>query len=88
MELTVKEQKWLDRLEKVLDAAPRSLGKKVRSYTIGDDNITLYDKRKYEEFVGKYERRGIYSDVGPTVEASDSQIRSFDFPFCIESTAG
>jgi len=89
MKLTKKEQAWLDRLEKLLSAAPKSLDKKVSSYTVGDADIVLYDRAKYEKH---FEENPVpYTDNRDQcslVSDSDSEIVTFDFPFSIESTAG
>lgn len=39
--LTKKEQKWLDKLEKVMCECP---SKRMACYTIGDNNLTFYDE--------------------------------------------
>lgn len=91
MKLTVKEKKWLERLEKTLDAAPASLASKVTAYTIGDNNITLYDKNKFDNFMEnnpKYSSSICIRDVCWLVGKSESEIKNFYFPFTVESTAG
>lgn len=89
MKLTKKEIAWFDRFRKTLAAAPKSLHKKVSSYTIGDDEITLYDLKKFEEYFRKNPLNGRdISDHCQLVDKSDSEIESFSFPFSIESTAG
>ena len=89
MEFTKKETAWLDRYRKTMKAAPKTLNKKVSSYTIGDNEITLYDLKKFEEYFRKnpLNSRDV-SDHCQLVDKSDSKIESFSYPFAIESTAG
>lgn len=89
MKLTAKEQAWLIRFEKTMAAAPKSLDKKISSYTIGDSNITLYDKVKFETYIDN-------NPLGHTdttdhcnlVRYSESEISDMAFPFTVESTSG
>jgi len=87
MKLTKKEEAWLVRLEKCLDAAPISLNKKVSSYNIGDSEIILYDRVKQEGYEDSLSEHEI-SDKCIMVADCGSQLCSFMFPFGIESTAG
>ncbi|AUR84796.1 hypothetical protein NVP1063O_129 [Vibrio phage 1.063.O._10N.261.45.C7] len=93
MKLTEKEKKWFARLEKTLAAAPDSLKKKdgkfLRSFTTGDNDITVYDASKYDTWVDSQNfRLGYEGDVGPQVEKSEAGLYNLVFPFCVESTAG
>ncbi len=92
MKLTVAEKKWFERLQRTLDAAPKSLQKKgsnfqISSFTIGDRDINVYDEEKLrawqEANPHKAER-----DVGPMVDEAGALLLDLQFPFCIESTAG
>ena len=89
MKLTRKEEAWLERFRKTMTAAPDSLRKKISSYTMGDDNIMLYDVNKFELYFEVYplNSRDI-SDHCTLVEKSDSEIEYIPFPFKVESTAG
>lgn len=93
MKLTVKEKKWFESLEKVLSEAPASLKSKdgnfLRSYTIGDNDITVYDAEMCDTWVDSQDfRLGYEGDVGPQVTESGAELYRLVFPFCIESTAG
>lgn len=85
MKLTKKEQAWLDRLRKTLDAKPMSLMGKIGAYTIGDNDITLYDLKAFDEYYSEGEP---CRDKCELVGESDTALESISFPFCIESTAG
>ncbi len=93
MKLTKKEEAWFARLEKCLAAAPESLrkkdGKKIRSFTIGDRSVVVYDAAKVDKWV---ENQGYYTwnipDVTCIVDKSESELLSLSLPFCVESTAG
>ena len=45
--LTEEERAWVVKLEKVLNEMPTS---RMRSYTIGDSNLTFYDFEAYTEW--------------------------------------
>ena len=79
MKLTKKERDWVDRVQKSLDACPESLKKRADSYTIGDPDITIFDKNKYEDS-GK--------DVCFDVVRCDAELAILVFPFGVASTAG
>lgn len=86
MELTKKEEAWLARFRKTMEAAPTSLSKKVSSYTIGDSDIHLYDLDKFTSY---FETNAEGEDYHCTlVERSGSSIESVNFPFSVEATAG
>ncbi len=89
--LTKKEQDWFVRLQKCLDAAPKTLDKKVSSFTIGDKNITVFDPAKVKAC--ENDRTLEFTawggmDTGCQVENADAEILVLYFPFHIESTAG
>ena len=89
MNLTIKEQAWLKRFKKTMDAAPRSLCNKIWSFTIGDDYISLYDKVKFDEYYKKNpEPHQSITDHCNLVDKANCRLCVVDFPFPIESTAG
>jgi len=89
MRLTKKEEAWLARFRKPMEAAPKSLNKKISSYTIGDDWITMYDLNKYTTYFDKHPvSSNDIRDQGELVSGSDSVIGVVQFPFSVESTAG
>jgi len=79
MSLNKAEQKWIDRVQKALDACPKSLSDRADSFTIGDPDITIFDKNKFIDN-GK--------DVCVDVDDSDSELACLIFPFGVASTAG
>lgn len=93
MKLTKKEEAWFTRLQKCLDAAPESLKKKdgeqLRAYTIGDNEVFVYNAEKYDSYVKEkdYESWNL-PDVCSTVDRSAAGMYELVFPFCVESTAG
>ena len=89
LKLTKKEQAWIERFQKTMAAAPRSLSHKVWSFTTGDDNITLYDREKFLKYCEDnpdVERRKV--DHCTIVEEADAEILWVQFPFPVESTTG
>jgi hypothetical protein len=77
--LNKKEQAWVDKLQKVLNACPESLKKRADSYTVGVPHITIFDKNKFID-TGK--------DVCMDVESSNAELAFIRFPFGVASTAG
>lgn len=78
-ELTAKERQWVKKLQKVLDECPSSLKNRGDSYTIGDADITIFDKHIYTD-------RG--NDVGVDVDDSDAELAKIIMPFGVASTCG
>lgn len=92
VKLTSSEKKWLQELQDHLDNAPVSLRKKgrldkIRSFTIGDPDVTVYDGEKFDEYVEGRSNNHI-KDVCVDVNNSNSELFHLRFPFCVESTAG
>jgi len=90
MKLTRKEVEWFEGLQSYLDTAPTSIRnksrlKKLSSFTIGDDDVTVYDEEKCREYEN-IQREA--PDKGACVYYSESELFSLKFPFDIESTAG
>ena len=79
MSLNKKEQAWIDRVQKALNACPKSLSSRADSFTIGDPDVVIFDKNKYID-TGR--------DVGIDVESSGAELASLWFPFSVASTAG
>lgn len=89
MKLTQKELKWFARLEKCLAAAPESLRKKVSSYTIGDDDIVIFDVKRADTWEDDNLDRNTHTrDRCHIVDASSSRLYKLNLPFVVESTAG
>ena len=87
--LNKKEQAWLERFQKTMAAAPNSLRSKVWAYTVGDDNITLYDRVKCDAYFDSnpVDHRS-NDDHCDLVLLADTEMVHIEFPFPIESTAG
>jgi len=79
MNLNKKEQAWINRVQKALNACPKSLKDRADSYTIGDPNITIFDKNKFID-------TGL--DVCCDVDKSGAELAELWFPFGVASTAG
>lgn len=86
MRLTKKEEAWLSRFRKTMAAAPVSIGKKISAYTIGDDDITIYDLEKFRSHFEKHDEGDEYHCT--MVEMADAKIEHINFPFAVEATAG
>lgn len=85
MDLTVKEKKWVERVQKALNACP---SKRIGFYTIGDNDVMLYDKDKEEE-VWEHLNSVKNSDWCKSVDALDAGFEAtLIFPNPVESTAG
>lgn len=81
--LTAAERKWLGDLQAVLDKCP---SQRLGGYTIGDANITIYDKLVFDN----------YRDNNPRDERDDVLIHQeigtklgvIDTPFQIDGVSG
>lgn len=85
--LTKKELEWLDRFQTTMAAAPESLKHKLSSFTVGDNDITIYDKVKFDSFF-EGDPSALNNDQCLLVEESKSEVVKVGFPFAVESTAG
>ena len=85
--LTKKEQAWVLRVQKALDACP--IKGKFGFYTTGDIYINMYDLRRMEDVFALMDGSNGVQDFGP---ACDHLAVNFDeslsFPSPVESTAG
>lgn len=87
MKCSKAELAWLKKLEKFLSTAPKSLMGNISSYTIGDNDITVYSQRCINEYTVKNPN----SDeliVCELVSRSNAEIIRIKFPFMIEATSG
>jgi len=89
MKLTKKEEAWIERFKNTMASAPETLGSKMSSYTIGDNEITLYDKEVFDNYFEENPEHSWSSlDHCALVEESSSELMYIRFPFSVESTAG
>lgn len=82
--LTPEEKKWLKKLQNVLNECPSN---RMESYTIGDNDITIYDisANDSEEAENSAVRNCDWCDV---IAATGTELASITFPFAVLSTAG
>ena len=80
--LTAAEKKWLKKLQKALNECP---SKRMRSHTIGDNDIIIHDYPTRCEWENKNPEKRL--DMGDVVEQSGSYLATLDFPFAVESAA-
>lgn len=80
--LTVAEKKWVAKLEAVLAECP---SERFTSYTIGDAEVTIYDK-SFEPEVSELCEGG--ADVCQAVGKVGCELATVKFPFLVQSTAG
>jgi len=67
MKLTQKEKKWVDDVNKLLAKCP---SKRLGFFTIGDNNLNIYDATKDKEIGQKQDEARSYDcDFGPACEA-------------------
>ena len=85
--LSEDENKWLRKLDLLLAKAPKSLAEKVSTFTIGDSNIVMFDRKKVDEYTESLGSADI-PDMCALVKDAGIDTRTFNFPFAIESTAG
>ena len=85
MKLTAAEKKWLADLQELLDACP---SKRLGFYTIGDPDITVYDRtkeKKIEEIQNSHDRMDYPEAVDKAGAALDIWIK---FPSHVHSVTG
>ena len=81
-ELTAAERKWIKKLQKVIDECP---SERLGFYTIGDNNICMYDAEKYDEL----DLGNIDDDLVFVVRAYDLDFDTYiNFPNNVEGACG
>lgn len=84
--LTKKESAWFDEVNAVLARCPSP--EKFGFYTIGDRDVSVYDKRKEEEIARRVDTRAS-SEWCSAVRDADAEIDAhIYFPSDVLSTAG
>lgn len=82
--LTSEEKKWLKKLQKVLNECPSN---RMESFTIGDNNIVIYDISANDSEEAENLARDS-NDWCNVVDATGTELATILFPFAILSTAG
>ena len=77
--LSGREQAWIDRLQKVLDACPT---KRIGFYTIGDAELSIYDRR-FDDVIDD-----LNFDFCTGVAELDAELSNVRFPSLVHSTSG
>ena len=80
--LSKRETAWIARLQKVLDACPN---KRLGFFTIGDQNVTVYDRR-FDSIIEGYPYNNM--DFCTVVDELGIDLGTVDFPAEVHSTAG
>lgn len=84
MKLTKEEKAWVKRVQKALDSCP---SKRLGFATIGDHDITIFDRTRYDDICNAVDNG--HGDFIPTAEklgyVAEEQL---NFPNPVESTAG
>lgn len=84
--LTKKEKAWVEELQAVLDKCPSP--NRIGFYTIGYQEVSLFDLRRTEE-IEKHMDRRLAQDWGPAVCDLEAGFKeSLIFPTDVLSTAG
>ena len=84
--LTKKEQAWVKRVQKALDDCPSK--DKIGFYTVGDNDVKLYDLRLHEE-VTDFQNDNRHADFCNACDELNAHLdESLFFPSPVESTAG
>ena len=78
-QLNKKEQAWVARVQKALDACPESLKNRADSFTVGDPTIFIFDKNVFID---------TGDDICADVENSCAELGELVFPFGVASSAG
>lgn len=80
--LTKAEKAWVAKIQKLLDNPPSD---RLGFYTIGDPNVSVYDRSKEDE-MNEMSEQG--EDWCGCVRAFDADLGSLRFPASVHSTAG
>lgn len=78
--LTKAEAAWIKRVQAVLDECPSD---RIGAFTIGDADVTLYDRTKEAEIGADSEQ-----DFGKAVACAGAELGALRFPFQVHSTSG
>lgn len=82
--LTKEEIKWVGKVQKALNECP---SKRIGFFTIGDNDVTLYDTAKMDEIMSYFDAGKL--EYGGAVEKAGALFsRSLVFPNCVDSTSG
>lgn len=85
MNLTPKERKWINDVQALLHACP---SERLGFFTIGDHDITVYDRRKesaINDLMGENDRLDF---PGAVYQAKAETNEYLVFPACVHSVAG
>lgn len=83
-ELTQAEKKWVRDVQKVLDRCP---SERIGFYTVGDSEVSLFDRAKETQITARQDRSGM--DFGPAATVVNAQFdHALRFPSNVHSTAG
>lgn len=84
--LTKAEKEWIEKVQAVLNECP---SQRLGFFTIGDSNISVFDKRK-EGKINDAMDAGISGcgDFGPSVDKFNAYLGELIFPSGVYSTAG
>jgi nucleoside-triphosphatase THEP1 len=86
MPLEKSELKWLKKLQKVLNECPTS---RLGAYTIGDANLSIYDKEVYDAYVQANPRRQKEQDDVLIIDECGAHLEFLlKFPFKVDGIAG
>ena len=77
--LSKREQAWLTRMQKALNACPT---KRLGFFTIGDAEIVVYDRR-YDDEIDDHG-----GDFCTGVSSANAELGSLRFPALVHSTSG
>ncbi|MGP9633744.1 hypothetical protein ACT3R7_11825 [Halomonas sp. AOP43-A1-21] len=83
--LTKAEAAWVKKWQAVMDECP---SKRIQAFTVGDDELHLFDGSKEDAIQAALDGRGGPSDFCQAVAHEDAELGQIRFPFPVHSTAG
>lgn len=83
--LTKAEKDWIAKVQAVLDECP---SERLGFYTIGDANVTVYDRSKDSKIYDILDRNDRMDFCSGVDQASADTGFTIDFPSSVHSTAG
>lgn len=83
MKLTKAEAAWIAKVQKVLNECPSN---RLAGYTVGDNDVALYDRRDDERILDIQNDSSM--DYSEAVNKVSTHLGSLFFPFQVHSVSG
>lgn len=82
--LTKAERAWLTELQDVMNRCPSD---RLGFYTIGDRDVTIYDRSKEDQINDSMDKDDV-TDFCTAVSENNAELGHINFPAAVHSTSG